>query len=174
MGQQSKSELEWLIGSRADLQRLLVDILFFLKENPKLEAFGNEHRSTVSLFVGAGFSLWRAAFLVDADRSGDSITSDAQDLLAKLIAENTISFQDDRRMRNWTVGYYLNNARHRIARIIQTKLALETSELDDVREFTEFHSGSFDLQTDSRRAWQVCFDALRHAFWVFRSRTESA
>ena len=170
---QTKVEYEWLIDSRAALQRLLVEILFFLQDNPQLEETGNRNRSTVSLFVGAGYSLWRAAFLVDATREDTTITSSAQDLLAKVVAENTITFQDDRRMRNWTVGYYLNNARHRIDRIIQKKLVLDATELSEFKEFTDFHAGSFDPETDSRRIWGIYLDALNRAFVNFRSRVTS-
>ena len=69
--------------------------------------------------VGAAFSLWRAAFLAETMREEQDIHQSQEQFLEKVIADNMITFTDDKLNRHWTVEYYLENAKLRLMRAIE-------------------------------------------------------
>src|SRR3954469_21549169 len=73
------------------------------------------------LALGAAFSLWRAVFLAwpdDLARTFDVTKPDSLVFLRKVIDTNAIAFSDDVTARHWASGYYLNNARYRLERLL--------------------------------------------------------
>jgi hypothetical protein len=76
--------------------------------------------------VGAAFSLWRAIFLTETKRDWDSISKSLGDFLERVVMNNTITYQDDKQNRSWTVGYYLGSAQLRLDKAWQ-KLLLSPS-----------------------------------------------
>lgn len=104
--------LDWLVVARCEIQKLMLEYY----NNSKSLSDKESH-----LTVGALFSLWRAVFLVESEnveRNMSSITIDARSYLKKLIVINAINFGDDMEMRTWSSGYYLNNARYRVRRLL--------------------------------------------------------
>jgi hypothetical protein len=65
-------------------------------------------------FIASAFSLWRAVFLAEIDRDWESVSKGQRDFLAKVIADNAISYTDDKSTRAWSVAYYLDNAKFRL------------------------------------------------------------
>ena len=65
-------------------------------------------------FIASAFSLWRAVFLAEIDRDWESVSKGQRDFLAKVIADNAISYADDKSTRAWSVAYYLDNAKFRL------------------------------------------------------------
>jgi hypothetical protein len=65
-------------------------------------------------FIASAFSLWRAVFLAEIDRDRESVSKGQRDFLAKVIADNAISYADDKSTRAWSVAYYLDNAKFRL------------------------------------------------------------
>ena len=116
--------LEWLVDARNKIQSLMLR-LYKLAQDPN----ANDVKKPENLhdLIGAAFSLWRAVFLVYANKPNYqkdpedetkevrvNLDDDAVKFLEKVIDTNAISFSDDRHYGSWTVGYYLNNARFRL------------------------------------------------------------
>lgn len=66
------------------------------------------------LLIGSCFSLWRAAFLLDAKREGEDIATKGKAYLDVVLGDNNVTFYTDQKHADWTVGYYLNNAMYRL------------------------------------------------------------
>ncbi len=104
----------WLIKARAVNQETLLRLYRFANQNSQELRDKPMARAVFVLLVGAGFSLWRAAFLSDAIRSWPQIIQDATKLLKRLVGDNAVAYPQDRETREWMAGYYLNNARWRL------------------------------------------------------------
>jgi hypothetical protein len=70
---------------------------------------------TLDHLIAAGFSLWRAVFLSESDRDFIAIHKGQEKFLESVLTNNAITFADDKTNRAWTVSYYLENAKHRLA-----------------------------------------------------------
>ncbi len=64
--------------------------------------------------IAASFSLWRAVFLAENVREPNSVRVAQKLFLATVISTNAIGFGDDKRSSAWSVGFYLENAKHRL------------------------------------------------------------
>ena len=105
--------LKWAIDKRADIQRTLLALYTYVRRRP----VKNIKPIDVDLLddiIGAAFSLWRAVFLVDTLREQTIVHNSQENFLAKVISDNSITFNDDKIDRHWTVGYYLENAKLRL------------------------------------------------------------
>jgi hypothetical protein len=114
-------QFSWAIPRRAKSQELLLALYRYLDRNRDLDQ-NPEVRAVFGLLVGAGFSLWRAVFLAQPVRDwggSPSILEGAAELLEKLLENNAIAYGDEKRIEEWSVGYYLNNAYFRIESAIQ-------------------------------------------------------
>lgn len=101
-------DLDWLVEARSEIEKLMLE-----HYNNLDPLFDREPQ----LVLGALFSLWRAVFLVetkDMERDKSTIGDNARSYLKKLIESNSINFNADMKMRTWSSGYYLNNARYRV------------------------------------------------------------
>jgi hypothetical protein len=85
----------------------LLEALETRRLNPSDEKISN-------LLIGASFSFWRAAFLLDTKRGSGQISADGKKFLETVLGDNAVSYGTDRNLRAWSVGYYLNNARYRL------------------------------------------------------------
>jgi len=93
-------------------------------------------------------------------------------VLEWVLQDNAFTFSRDRDASNWTVGYYLNNARYRIARMSSkvtdhaTYSRLTCTEafqaLQDILE-----SGAID-ERDPKEVWNRLYEALRAAFEMLK------
>lgn len=104
----------WLVQARASNQEALLRLYRLAKGNSEKLQCDEMGRSLFTLLVGAGFSLWRAAFLSDAHREWARIIGDATQLLERLVRDNAVAYIQDRETREWMAGYYLNNAQWRL------------------------------------------------------------
>jgi hypothetical protein len=158
-------DFDWLLKARSEIQQTLLD----------LRKFGTTHRDalipqgdTVSgalfaLLVGTAFSLWRAAFLSDIERSWPELIDKANDLLKTLLITNAVPFSTDRDVRNWMMGYYLNNARFRIADACEKLGGMPDA--DAFRRFAEIHPhGIIDLDRTPTEIWDILLGALCELF----------
>jgi hypothetical protein len=119
------SHLAWALDQRVEIQRTLLELYRFVRANAS-EAL----RSTPSgeydfvkpmlldHLIAAGFSLWRAVFLSESDRDFVSIHKSQEKFLESVLTNNAITYTDDKTNRAWTVSYYLENAKHRLAAAI--------------------------------------------------------
>ncbi len=116
-GDQEQARLErlaWLVESRNKIQERFLDIYVLLKTNHA--EIGNDNRlgPIVGRLAGVAFSLWRAVFLADVSRSWPTVLVAAEDFLEVVMKDNAINYTQDVRYREYSFGYYINNAKHRI------------------------------------------------------------
>jgi hypothetical protein len=118
MTKKKKSDVEhlrWAIEQRAEIQRTLLALLEFVRSH-KQTAADFVPNYLVNHLIGAAFSLWRAVFLAEAYRTEESIQDSQAAFLTKVISDNAITFADDKMNRDWTFGYYVDDAKLRIER----------------------------------------------------------
>ena len=95
----------------------------------------------------------------------------AERFLEIVVRDNAINYPQDRETREWTVGYYLNNARFRVVQM-ETKLvqlvgSATVEELAALRVFLDLHHGRFE-EADPKLAWNTIYDALNAAFVLLK------
>jgi len=116
------------------------------------------------LLVGAAYSLWHALPLIRASRRWPEILRDAEEALGTLVDEEPF---DERLVKEWTGGYYLNSARYRVKRVIEkAKDHARFSDLLAAPPVVAFASvgkaGGVD-ETDPYAVWE-CLHATLLAF----------
>ena len=110
-GTLSHKHIEWLIKSRFANQNSSL-LLHKLLDTHFNEIKRNVDKSKKSQILTAiCFSLWRAAFLADKTSSREAVLKHAQSFLEKMLADNAITYPQDRASREWTFNYYVNNAK---------------------------------------------------------------
>lgn len=114
--------LAWALEQRMLIQRTLLELYEFVRSNTSesMHLGPNGQYDFVKPMlldhlIAAGFSLWRAVFLSESDRDFISIYESQEKFLESVLTNNAINFADDRNNRAWTVSYYLENAKHRLA-----------------------------------------------------------
>jgi hypothetical protein len=117
----------WILSRRSQIQQDLLLLCEFLTKNSK--ALSGDHKLwyACDTSIGVAFSLWRAVFLVDVSQGRANALSHAEEFLVRLVRDNTITFQQDRDTREWTVGYYLNSAACRLYVILDLLSELSDS-----------------------------------------------
>jgi hypothetical protein len=100
----------WLIHNRNRNQQSAIFLLNLLIENSeKIQA------KKLNLFsqglVGVVFSLWRAVFLAEKNGYREDSFDSAIGFLHVLIADNAINYAQDKKEKEWTFNYYVNNAK---------------------------------------------------------------
>ena len=109
--------------------------------------------------VGIAFSLWRAVFLSDLTGEVVDQLADAEKFLESLIAHNTVLYQTDFANREWSFGYYLDNALYRLSRLPEDILPPSHQPID---------AGS------AKEKWTAAQAALETAITNFASMIEIA
>jgi len=110
-GSSASGHLEWLVRCRSQNQKAALE-LFKLFERHLADIKKNTELSRAIIpLVAVTFSLWRAVFLAEKKNdTPDAQIMDAFQFLEVLIADNAISYPQDKRSREWTFRYYINNA----------------------------------------------------------------
>jgi hypothetical protein len=148
-----------LVKNRARIHKFLLDLYRFSETDTTLEQ--NEvKRDVFYLLVGAAFSLWRAAFLCDTNRTWCEIIKDAKLLLEKVIRDNAINYPQDRETRAWTVGYYLNSARLRVA---EARDILKVTSGRELLRFKQLEKNGIESQKPND-LWDTIYNASQHIF----------
>ncbi len=136
----------WVVNARYQNQSFSIK-LFKLEDDLKKQKDRECHKIFHTL-LGVNFSLWRAAPLVlESARDEEEIDITGFQFLDTLIAENAINFPQDKKMRAWSSGYYLNNAYYRV---VSLKGKLSESGID----FSILEESNRNLLfTDTQRYW---------------------
>ncbi len=165
-------DFKWLVESRSKIQKESLALYNFLCANrtaldqnkPAAEIFG--------FLLGTTFSLWRAAFLANENRPKRRILDDAQKFLKYLVRDNTISYTQDKDAKNWTVGYYLNDARYRLLDIKHRLPKLVGDALQGLNPLFEklekMYSSGREIDATTQ-VWNVEYKILHKALRVFRT-----
>ncbi len=112
-----EEHLAWAIDQRAEVQHTLRALYGFVRHHPPA-SLALDPKYLLDHLIGAAFSLWRAVFLADTFRDDIRIHQSQEAFLLKVITDNAITFADDKANRHWTVEYYLENAKFRLASAI--------------------------------------------------------
>jgi hypothetical protein len=127
----------WLVRNRSKIQHRMLRLDEFgkvLKCHEEQDVFWLIYTT----LVGVVFSLWRAVFLIQVDRSVVAERLDTEKLLGILIDTNAIGFPQDVATAQWTAGYYVNNAMLRLYALGQynlTKRILSDKTLEEIGFF---------------------------------------
>jgi hypothetical protein len=125
-----------------------------------------KHWSFFARLLGAAFSLWRAVFLANPARKWDNVYEQAVSFFRTLIEDNIINYPQDKNMSAYSVGYYVNNAKHRLEgiwnEIPTTYQSVARRRLQKLRE------NDIDERSPPEY-WDLLFEALCLAFLYFKS-----
>jgi hypothetical protein len=165
-------DFTWLVHSRSKIQKELLALYNFLRKNRlKLETQSSE-ALVYLLLVGAGFSLWRAAFLADARRSKSEVLQNVEEFLEYLVRDNAIGYPQDQKTRKWTVGYYLGDARYRLQRVNDLLSTLNTAHARTpvvaLAKLDQLYNERGEL-SDTIGVWDAEYESLLELFKRLRS-----
>jgi hypothetical protein len=109
--------LHWLVKSRYEIQETLLALYRNIKLIPpeRLNLLYDRENRVIDHLVAAAFSLWRAVFLAETTRDWHEVRKHQIDFLLSVVTNNAITYSDDKKNRAWTVGYYLSDAKMRLA-----------------------------------------------------------
>ncbi|MGH8583457.1 MAG: hypothetical protein ACREWG_11870, partial [Gammaproteobacteria bacterium] len=166
------SRLTWLVKHRAEIQHLIHDLYQVLNDESLRKRLETKPAdcSIFGLFIGAAFSLWRAAFLIDASRDEwPAILQAAEKFLQSLAHDNAITYNLEQNCKEWAVGFYLNNARYRLYRIRDKVQEIETTNAFQKLKVQQ------DIGIDNRSVqehWETIYGALHKAVCHFLETRE--
>lgn len=157
----------WLVTSRSNVQEILLELYVFIRDQRSELEKRQAEWLMLGLLVGAAFSLWRAAFLSDADRQPANVIKTTEEFLEVLIRDNAINYPQDWKARAWTVGYYLNGARYRLQGFVAKleQCGTRTSRPEILR-IEELRTGDM---VNPVEIWDELFHATVAAFAEFRT-----
>jgi hypothetical protein len=107
------AHLTWVIDQRAKIQHTLLALYTYLNETGAQDSHAPEAVALNDL-IAAAFSLWRAIFLTELERTDKNHHQAQVRFLKKVITTNAIAFQDDLNSSTWSLGFYMENAMHRV------------------------------------------------------------
>jgi hypothetical protein len=156
--------MKGLVNSRAAIQETLLHLYLFVRrigESP--DSISAKTEAVASLLAGAAFSLWRAVFYSDSAGEPAQSLSRLEEFLASVVNDNAITYQDEKRYRDWTYVYYYSNAR---LRIWATRSFLSEEQFtDEVRESMDLTALDGPRSREQIRIeWEHAHYALRHVF----------
>jgi hypothetical protein len=144
-------DLGWLVENRSINQKSTLRVYGLIIEYKELFANNKGYRSSAQNLLGVAFSLWRAVFLADIKKKRGSMLSDVEGFLVELIQNNAITYVQDRKTRDWTFRYYMDNANHRLKNLFNKFEHLGhsfklpgSSEGKSTQEWWRMHQDSFD------------------------------
>ncbi|MDQ7250544.1 hypothetical protein [Dongia sedimenti] len=106
------AHMRWLVERRSENQQCCLKLFELLEKNRS--TWEDEQFFAAQDMVGAAFSLWRAVFLGEKLSKRKLVYQHFRDFLGGLIEDNAISYVQDKKNREWTFNYYVENARFRL------------------------------------------------------------
>ena len=103
------SELKWAVKNRHKNQQCAIR-LYELLARYREQIERGKHELFVQGLVSVTFSLWRAVFLAEKTEEENGPLDTAAEYLKTVISDNSITYQYDKKQREWTFRYYANNA----------------------------------------------------------------
>jgi hypothetical protein len=166
-----RPDFRWLVDRRSQVQLALVELHGLIARPEQQVQLLSDLDATRAhgLLMGAGFSLWRAAFLSHGSRDRADVLRHAESFLSTLLADNAINYPQDRDTKNWSSGYYLNNARFRLVKAYSVLHVDGTGPFQELADLDRRGIEAFD----SKRSWDILSAALSELCGrlVDRSRT---
>lgn len=173
----SIAHYKWLVCARSRNQNLLVELLEFGEQNATTLPKKTPLQSVFVLLVGTAFSLWRAAFLTEADLGWPANIKAANELLELVLRTNAITFSQDLAKANWMVGYYLNNAGFRLVRARQWlgEALIPNPEPAELRQVSEMYAPGVEAFSDKApdQSWDTLQSACEQVFAVLKKAIQA-
>jgi len=148
-----------LVPSRSRIQALLLRLY---NVGNKLSPSTDDARTAVfQMLLGTTFSLWRSVFLLDKERTPESMHAAAIAFLERLIEDNTILYGDDRKTGAWTGGYYLANACMRLRELESRLKDASLPTPSSIEKVSSYLAKSYQerLASDSSLVWNDAYEA---------------
>ncbi|WP_437309493.1 hypothetical protein [Sorangium sp. So ce388] len=142
--------LTWAVEARARNQRSALRLLA-LFTTYRAKWISQRGARTAQNLLAVTFSLWRAAFLADKKATRAEVFDDAVEFLERLIADNAISYPQDRKSNEWTFNFYTKNAKAALRELADSGFSLVK-----VKPYEE------QIRTPIER-WEYCQDLLDEA-----------
>ena len=169
----------WLVDNRFKVHQLLLELWTFGEKSQSLLVSEGRERelSIYGLFVGAAFSLWRAAFYIPEKKAPTETLGGIIEMLQRVVTNNSFTYDSEKVTKDWSGGFYLNNARYRLLRIRDKMNG--NSQFDRIKDSVEFNKLEDILKpyaiddSDHMRNWEILFAALRLAFPALRDTCHS-
>jgi hypothetical protein len=165
--------LSWLIESRSKIQRLSLDILVLLEMRQITDSGDVMVRTAAGLLVGSAFSLWRAVFLSHPSQKWEDNLEAAKKYLRRVLRDNQISFEDDKELRKWAFGYYINNVRYRMLRLCDEMPELE-NKFRSAGVWDYFQQYRQLNLRETSEVWTRCYESLEISVACLKARLEAA
>ena len=102
-------KMKWLVDNRIEIQKTAFNLYLLL---PQVNGSAKLQTSLIHQdLVGAFFCLWRGVFLAHEKSSdlGEPLEH-AREFLKKVIDDNSITFGDDKKFKEWTANFYVDCA----------------------------------------------------------------
>jgi hypothetical protein len=107
------------------------------------------------------FSLWRAAFLADKSGTREAVFEHSRSFLERMLADNAITYVQDRNSREWTFNYYASNALEALLRLGERwKSVSEIIDKGRSKNRRLRLNGEAPLRTPPQRRWDMYQDAF--------------
>lgn len=161
--------LKWAIAQRAAIQETLLELYGYLKAyNPDGKGWHPEEHFSDHL-IAAGFSLWRAVFLADKPRPSEAVHAAQLKFLSTVLSTNAINFSDDRNNSEWSVTFYLENAKQRLesARAFAIEYMADKVDQNAIKHVELLYRIKADQVPGMRYEWEGIHAALRTLFKAF-------
>jgi hypothetical protein len=150
---QTALDRRWLIQNRSSVLEFMIDLQWMGSEYMDYLSGdrGKEQVRLLALLIGAGYGLWRSAYLLSDSADRPKLYVNSIDFMDYLLRNNSIGFMQDMNLQDWVGGHYLTNAILRL-NLVRPALKLEN----------EVKPPSFDLVI-RREEWGVEFARLRES-----------
>ena len=156
-------DTDWLIDRRS---KTLYHLVAIKKHMDLYKRDVEEDWSRFSLFVGVGFSLWRAVFLTDPKEFRKNDVTHASKFLDFIIHDQIVNYPQDRDARGWSAGFYLNNAILRLH-----KLSVEMPRLPKkISEQMNRYWSENVAKANPRKVFDWCLVASLETFSFYNSK----
>lgn len=99
---------KWLVDRRAKIQHDLRE-LYVLSRSVKVRN-DVDHGPLLQFLTGVSFSLWRSVFLINVTGRREARYKSVTRFLHALVQDNAITYAQEQSTREWTMGYFNNNA----------------------------------------------------------------
>jgi hypothetical protein len=156
---------EWLLNARAENQKLLLCLFEFGRKKKNREILKNdpERRALFGLLLGVAYSLWRAAFLSNTERTWQRTFEGADKLMLNLLEDNAVPYSKERATEEWMGGYYLNNAAFRLLWVYKNRhhLAPDTQDHPALTKLAKLDKPGIEFNERSTKVWEVLHGALK-------------
>jgi len=120
----SPGHFTWLVDGRSANQRSTLELYRIISGHERKLNSNVELQEAAQELTSVAFSLWRAVFLSDTTGEYKDQLADLKKFLISLISDNTVLYITDKNARNWSFRYYLDNAVHRLRKLLTGTLPL--------------------------------------------------